>query len=543
MPEAASTSAWSPFRHAQFAVLWTAMLLSNVGGWMHDVGAGWLMTTLNPSPLLVSLVQAATTLPVFLLALPAGALADIVDRRKLLLAAKIFMTLVALALGLVVAAGGMTPAALLAFTLAMGIGTAMVNPAWQSTVPQLVPKDELASAVALNSVGINVSRALGPALGGLAIATLGLASPFLLNALSFVAVIAALLWWRPPPRPPRALPAEQWLAAMRTGVRHARASAPLKGTLARALAFLLFASAFWALLPLLARELPGGGAELYGVLVTCIGAGAVAGAFVIPRARRQLGASRLVVVASLVTALVLLSFAFVRNVPLVAATSFVAGVAWLSAVTSFNVSAQMAMPEWVRARGLALYNAGFFGALALGSAVWGQTATLVGIPGALALAAAGITIAGLLAARVPLLAGGEADLTPSAHWPRPAVGAEVEHARGPVMVSIEYFIEPARAAVFMAALDVLAVARRRNGAYGWAAYRDAEHPERFVEVFFEESWLDHLRHHERVSVADRAVQERVLEFHREPAPPRVAHLLAAAGALPAAPLEPLESLR
>jgi MFS family permease len=524
----ASTSAWSPLRYLPFAVLWTAMLLSNVGGWMHDVGAGWLMTTLNPSPLLVSLVQAATTLPMFVLALPAGALADIADRRWFLLAATVFMTCTALALGLLVAAGGMTPGALLAFTVAMGIGTAMGGPAWQSMVPQLVPREDLAPAVALNSVGVNVARAIGPALGGLAITALGLAAPFLLNALSFVAVIGALLWWRPQPRPKHQLPAEQWFAAMRAGVRHARASPPLKATLVRAIGFLVFASAYWALLPLIAREIPGGGAELYGVLVACIGAGAVGGAVLIPRARRRYGPGRIVVAAATVTALMLLSFGFVRIVPLAAATSVVTGAAWIAAVTSFNVSAQMALPDWVRARGLAVFNAGFSGALALGSVLWGQVATLVGTPTALAAAAGGALVAALLGARVPLLAGSELDHTPSSHWPQPVTSQDVTGDRGPVLVLIEYRIEPRRAADFLSAVAELGVARRRNGAYGWGAYNDAERPDRVVEAFYEDSWLEHLRHHERVSVADREIQERVLAFHVDAAPPRLSHFLATA---------------
>ena len=342
--EEGEVSAWSPFRYRVFAVLWIAMLLSNVGGWMHDVGAGWLMTTLNPSPLLVSLVQAATTLPVFLLALPAGALADIVDRRRLLLIAKIYMTVIAAAMGMVVLAGRMTPEGLLLFTVALGAGTALINPAWQAIVPQLVPRQQLASAVALNSVGINVSRAIGPALAGVAIATLGLASPFLLNAVSFLAVIGALLWWRPPAPARRQLPAERWVAAMRAGLRYARSSGPLKGTLLRAIGFLLFASAYWALLPLIAREQLDGNAELYGVLVTCIGAGAVAGATMLPRLRKRYGASRLVLFSSVGTAAVLVAFALLREPAFVAGACVLAGATWIAALSSFNVSAQMSLP-------------------------------------------------------------------------------------------------------------------------------------------------------------------------------------------------------
>ena len=523
-----NTSAWSPFRHLSFTVLWAAMLLSNIGGWMHDVGAGWLMTTLNPSPLLVSLVQAATTLPVFVLALPAGALADIVDRRWFLIAAQLFMTCAALALGLLVAAGGVTPGSLLAFTVAMGIGTAMVNPAWQSLVPQLVPREDLASAVALNSVGVNVARAIGPALGGLAIVALGLAWPFLLNALSFVAVIGALLWWRPSPRAKHQLPAEAWLAAMRAGMRHARASPPLKATLVRAIGFLVFASAYWALLPLIARELPRGGAELYGVLVACIGAGAVGGAVLMPRARRRYGPGPIVFGASVVTALMLLSFAFVHIVPLAVVTCVVTGASWIAAVTGFNVSAQMALPDWVRARGLAFYSAGFSGALALGSVLWGQVAAVVGTPTALAVAAGGALVAALFGARVPLLAGGELDHTPSSHWPQPVTSMDVAGHRGPVLVLIEYHIEERRAADFLSAIAELGAARRRNGAYGWGAYADAERPDRGVEVFYEDSWLGHLRHHERMSVADREIQQRVLAFHLGASPPSVSHFLSMA---------------
>jgi MFS family permease len=526
---ATTGSAWSPFRHVPFAVLWTAMLLSNVGSWMHDVGAGWLMTTLNPSPLLVSLVQAATTLPVFMLALPAGALADILDRRRLLVVAKAFMALVALGIGVVVVAGEMTPAALLAFTFAMGIGMAIVNPAWQAIVPQLVPRPELASAVALNSVGINVSRAIGPALGGLAIAALGLASPFFMNAVSFVAVISALLWWRPPPRPARQLPAERWLAAIRAGVRYTRASGPLKATLTRAIAFLVFASAYWALLPLLAREQLGGGAELYGVLVTCIGAGAVGGALLLPRLRKRYGPGRVVLASSVITAAVLAFYALIREPAFAAATSVVAGAAWIAAVSSFNVSAQMSLPDWVRARGLAMFSAVFFGSLAVGSTLWGQAAALFGIPAALLAAAGGALIAAVIGARIPLQAGGELDLAPSSHWPQPVVTEPVANDRGPVMVTIEYRVDPRRTSEFLAALEVLAQARRRDGAFAWGVFRDAAEPDRLLEYFLEESWLEHLRHHARVTQSDREIQARVQAFHTAATPPRVTHFVAADG--------------
>lgn len=520
-------SAWSPFRHRVFAVLWLAMLLSNVGSWMHDVGAGWLMTTLNPSPLLVSLVQAATTLPVFLLALPAGALADIIDRKRLLLIAKVYMAVIAAVMGAIVLAGNMTPEILLLLTVALGAGTALVNPAWQAIVPQLVPRAQLASAVALNGVGINVSRAIGPAVAGVAIATFGLASPFLLNALSFLAVIAALLWWTPPAAPPRQLPAERWAAAIRAGLRYARSSGPLKATLLRAIGFLLFASAYWALLPLVARQLLNGDAELYGVLVTCIGAGAVGGATLLPRLRKRFGASRVVMSSSIGTAAVLGAFATLREPAVVAGVCVLAGAAWIAALSSFNVSAQMSLPDWVRARGLAIFSAVQFGSLAIGSTLWGQAAAALGIPAALWIAAAGAALLGVLTRRVPLLSAGDLDLTPAAHWPQPVVAGSPEPDRGPIMVTVEYRVEPHRAADFLAELDVLARARRRDGAYLWGVFRDAAEPDRFLEYFLEESWTQHLRHHARVTQADRDVEARVRAFHRGPAGPVITHYLAA----------------
>ena len=523
---AKTVSAWTPFRHPAFAVLWAAMLVSNIGTWMHDVGAGWLMTTLAPSPLMVALVQAASTLPVFLLALPSGALADIVDRRGLLIAAKSGMALVALGLGVVVLTDHVTPAILLGFTFAIGIGTALVNPAWQAIVPQLVPRADLASAVALNSVGINVSRAIGPALGGAVIAGLGLAAPFFLNAVSFLAVIGALIWWPQPPRVRPTLPGERWLAAMRTGVRYARSSPPLKATFMRAAAFLIFASAYWALLPLIAREQLGGGAGLYAMLVTCIGGGAVGGALLLPRLRERFGAGRVVLASALLTSLVLVVFALLREPAFGAAAAVIAGAAWISALSSFNVSAQMSLPDWVRARGLALFSALLFGSLASGSALWGQTAAVLGIPGALLVAAAGIVVAAVLTMRVRLQTGGELDLTPSAHWPEPVVAGTVDADRGPVMVTIEYRIDPALAGEFLTALDALAPARRRNGAFAWGVFRDAGDTGRYLEYFMEESWVEHLRHHARVTHVDRGLQARVLAFHVGAEPPRIEHLLA-----------------
>jgi MFS family permease len=526
MPEASESSAWSPLRHRTFAILWGASLLSNIGTWMHDVGAGWLMTSLSPSPLMVSLVQAATSLPVFLLALPAGALADIVDRRRALLFITACMALVALALGLVVLGGRVTAPALLAFTFAMGVGAAMMAPAWQSVAPQVVPRAELPAAVALNSVCINISRAIGPALGGAIIATAGIAWPFLLNAVSFIAVIAALLWWRPPAKPRGQLPAERIVAAMRTGLRYARSSPPLRATLARAIAFFIFCSAYWALLPLVARQRLDGDAQLYGLLVTCVGIGAVGGALLLPRIRSRVGVDRLVALGTLGTAVTLLIFAFTSSSMLALAASLLAGASWIAVLSSLNVSAQMSLPDWVRARGLSVYNAVFFGSMTLGSVLWGQLANRLGIPVALAVAAVGAVLGIVVTRNRHLQAGAQLDLAPSSHWPQPLVAADVAPDAGPVMVTVRYRIDPARSQEFRMAMDEVARERRRNGAFAWGLYQDAADPAMFLEYFLEESWLEHLRHHDRVTQADRDQQARAHEFHVGETPPSVSHYLA-----------------
>jgi len=519
-------SPWQPFHNRTFAVMWSASVLSNTGTWTQDVGAGWLMTTLSTSPVDVALVQAATTVPIFLFALPAGALADVLDRRRILLGATLALSVLAAVLGLVVLTGRISIARLLALTFALGACSALAGPAWQALVPRIVGKRDLPAAVALNSIGVNVSRAIGPALGGALIVGFGLAWPFFTNAASFLAVIAALLWWRPPAEPPPTLAAERLAGAMRLGVRHVRASAALRATLARACTFFLFASAYWALLPLIARTQLGGGAELYGGLVACVGLGAVSGAFVLPPLRSRLSPTRIVSLGSIGTAITLGVFAVATEHVVAAAASLLAGLSWIAALATLNVSAQMALPDWVRGRGLAIYNTFFFGSMALGSFVWGHIAAWLGIPMALALAALGSIASAVLGSRIRLTGSDEIDFTPSAHWPAPIVSGDVEPDQGPVLVSIEYRVDPSEARGFLAAIRDLETVRRRDGAVAWSVFRDSAAPERWIEQFVEESWLDHLRHHARVTAADRAVQARVRALHQGPADPIVTHYIA-----------------
>ena len=394
--------AWSPLRHLDFALLWGAALVSNSGSWMHDLAAGWLMTTVDPSPAMVSLVSAATTLPVCLLALPAGTLADAVDKRRLLMAVQFAMLLAAALLGVAVLGGWAGNSTLLAVTFALGTGTAIMSPTWQAIIPLLVPRAELHQAVALHAVGINIARAIGPAIGGLVIVSLGIAWPFLINSLSFLAVVGALCWWRMPPQPAHARPKEGFLAAMRTGLGQVQENTGLRHALWRSVLFFGFASAYWALLPLIARAQLRGGANLFGFLVACIGVGAVTGATLLPRYRRRWGLDRVTTVGTVGTALAMAGFALSHAPALGLIAATLAGASWVASLSSLNVAAQLSLPDWIRARGMGLYTSVFYGCLALGSVMWGQVATRLGIAPTLAIAAMGALIGLIPAARLSL---------------------------------------------------------------------------------------------------------------------------------------------
>ncbi len=523
-PTGPAPSAFAPLAHRPFAVLWVATVLSQTGTWMNDVGAGWLMTTLAPSPFMVALVQAATTLPVFLFALPAGALADIVDRRRLLLAVNTAMALVAAALALVVAAGAMTAPLLLAFTFLLGAGAAFIAPAWQAIVPGLVPREQLAAAVSLNSVGVNVSRAIGPALAGALIVALGLAAPFVANAASFVAVLAALWWWRGEQRASSALPPEHVLPAMMAGLRFARRSPGLRRVILRAAAFFVFASAYWAMLPLVARDVLGGGSGLYGLLLGCVGAGAVGGALALPRLRARIAVNRLVWLGGIGTAAAMAVLALAPSPVVAASAAVLAGASWIACLSSFQVAAQVALPNWVRARGLSLFLTAYFGAMTGGAVLWGLVATRVGVPGALLVAAGGLIVAASLTRRVRLAPGG-ADLSPSLHWPAPPPVPTERGDQGPVMVTVDYAVPPAARAAFAPLILRLRESRLRDGGHGWRLTEALERPGVMTESFLVASWLEHLRQHERVTAEEQAVQQAIADLLG--APPTVHHHLPA----------------
>ncbi|SDY95282.1 MFS transporter [Nitrosomonas sp. Nm33] len=516
-------SAFSPFKHRVFTVLWTATLISNIGTWMFNVTSGWVMTELSPSPLMVSMVQAATALPIFLFALPAGALGDLFDRRKLLLWSQIMLAVVLFLFAGLLWKDGVNAWVLLLFTFITGAGSAFATPAWQAIIPRLVPRDALAPAIALNGVSVNAARAIGPALGGFIIAAAGAVATVLLDAVSYLAVVAALVWWHAAATQTDALPRERLAGAMRAGVRFALHSTPLRHTLIRALAFFICASAYWALLPLVAKDMFQGGPSFYGILLTALGIGAVAGAFLLPVMKKHVSADKSMMLATAGTALCLLMFAYGEYTGIGIAAGLIGGVSWIIAVASLNVSAQVALPDWVRARGLAIFQMVLFGAMTAGSLGWGQAAAVAGLSLAL-------TVSGLLAlflipitVRFKLNLGEYHDHTPSGHWTEPAVSTFVSHDHGPVLITLEYRIDDADRDAFSLLMRELGIIRRRDGAIQWGFFEDVEDHGRFIEMFTVESWLAHLRQHARVSAADKILQDKIVALHRGATPPRVTH--------------------
>lgn len=518
----APPSALAPLRHRVFLVLWTATVVGNVGLWMRDTASAWLMTELAPSPVMVALVQAAATLPVVLLSFPAGALADIVDRRRLMIAVQAALAVLSVALAVLTWLGLMDPATLLVLTLLAGVGGALSGPVWQSVVPELVPRGDLKAAVALNSLGVNISRALGPALGGAIVAWGGIAAAYLADVLTYAVVLAALLWW--PRREPETAFPEAFGGAMRAGLRYALRSAPLRRVLLRALLFFVPASCFWALLPLVARVELGAGAGAYGLLLGAVGLGAVLGALALPRLRGSLSGEAVALAATVVTGVATLLLSVAGTVVVGALVLATAGAAWLSMLTTLNAAAQSVLPNWVRGRGLAIYLTVFSFAMTAGSVAWGQAAAASSLDASLVAAGLACLLAGLLGRLAPLPAG-DADMAPSGHWPEPRLAGAVEADRGPVMVSVEYRVPLSDQADFAAAARELRDVRLRDGAVSWGLMADAADAERVTEWFLVESWAEHMRQHGRVTVADAAIQARVRAFHQGSAAPAVRHLL------------------
>jgi MFS family permease len=521
---------FEPLRVPLFRDLWLASIVSNLGGWMQDTAGTWLMTVLTPSPLLIALMQTAASLPVVILGLLAGATADIFDRRRLLIFWQAWMLSAVALLSVLTFFDIISPWILLILTFLLNIGTAMNSPAWQAIVPEVIPRPQLPDAISLNSAGFNLARALGPALGGLAIAlfaraTTGAASVFLLNSLSFVGVILVLYRWQRNPIFKSALPAERIQGSMRAGIRYIRYAPMLQAAFVRTLLFTLFVSAVWALLALVAKNDLHQGAMGYGILNGSMGFGAVIGATMLPRVRRVLSADAIIATATCVFVATLAILATVK-VPLIIIPMLIAGgFAWTSAMSTLNLAVQVSVPAWVQARALGAYQMIFAGGMALGGVIWGFIAEHASTPKSLMCASVGLALTLPLSLRFHVLRGVQPDLSPHRYsLPAPKLASEREDSDGPVRVSIDYSIDPRDYAAFTKAIHQLRDVRLRDGAIRWGVYQDASDPGHLNETFVTESWLEYLRQRERFTASDLRIRDLVWSFHRGKEPPRISHM-------------------
>ncbi len=516
-------SALAPLRHRLFRMLWGANIIVSLGVWMQSTSAGWMMTSLSPDALMVSLVQAATIVPVFLFALPAGAIADIVDRRIYILGTQIWMLGAAVVLTLMTL-GHLTDAwSLLALTFAIGLGAAMNSPAWGSVLAEAVPRSDLVQAIGLNGVGFNIARAVGPALAGFLLLAGGPGLTFGLNAGSYLVVIAVLLMWHRTHRAP-ALPREHFLSAMKTGMRFVRHTPSMQAAMLRAAAFFLPGAAPWAMLPLVVREQLGLGAGVYGMLLGLMGIGGVTAGLLLPHLRVRFQRGNIVFAATLMSCTGMLILGLSRHWLPAAFGMLIFGLGWVSASSVTQGAAQMASPSWVRARALSIYQLSFNFALAVGTFFWGWLGTQVGLTMALVIAALSgsllaVVVRGLnIDTAEPTAAPSPAPLVPTVESIAPALAPMLERTRGRVLESQHYRIAPACKDAFLAAMAEVRDARGRGGAVLWHLGEDVSAPEHWVELWWVENWTDHLREAGRLSDVDRAALAHAMSFHIEGVP-------------------------
>ncbi|MBR0564877.1 MFS transporter [Azoarcus sp. L1K30] len=519
-PSTQAPSTMAPLREPVFRMLWLAWLAANVTMWMNDVASAWLMTTLTDSVVMVAMVQAASTLPVFVLGLPSGALADIVDRRRYFAVTQLWVAITALVLSALVFAGGLNAPLLLALTFANGIGMAMRWPVFAAIVPEVVRREHLSAALALNGIAMNMSRIVGPVVAGALLASVGSQYVFLLNALLSITAFGIILRWRSQPRV-SALPGERFFGAMRVGLQHVLQSPRMRVVLLRIFGFFLQSSALLALLPLIARRLAGG-ATTFTALLAAMGAGAVVTALFLPRLRRGVSRDTFVAWGTGVHAVAALMAVLAPNIWLAMPACALAGMAWIATANSLTLAAQLALPNWVRARGMSIYQMALMGGSALGAALWGYVASVSSVTLSVAAAA---TLGPLLLAltrRLSVDGGLDVDHTPvppMARAPEPVI--DIGPDEGPVMVTVEYLIDPANAAAFNEVMQKTRRARLRQGALSWGLFRDTTLPGRYIEYFLDENWIEHQRRLERFSAADAGLRERRLAFHVGADEPRV----------------------
>ncbi len=523
-------SLWRPLRTPTFRNLLLADIVSDVGAFMQSVGAAWLMVSLNAGPMYVALTQTASALPFFVFALPAGALGDIVDRRKLILYTETWMAGVALVLTILAMTGFISPLPLLILTFALSAGDAFETPTWRALLPELVTKEDLSAASALNGIEFNLARAIGPGLAGLVIAAAGVGAAFLLNTISFIGVIFVVARWKRAIHR-RTTPPETVKGATIAAIRYVRYSPAITTLLTRSGLVMFFASGFLALLPSLARIVKNS-PTAYGLLLGCFGLGAVLGALILQRARARWPTEGVVAAGVAIFGLGMLAASTVRSVPVLSAVMIVAGSAWIVFLSIFNVLVLNHAPDWVRARVLAIFTLVFQGAIAAGSVAWGAVAARLGIGAALLYAGAGtLTMTALaLFLRLP---DARVDLTSWNYWRAPATGngaLPTDDDFGPVLVTVEYQVASEEVAEFLKAVQQHRRIRRRDGARRWGIFRDMEKADRYVETFVVGSWAEHLRQHERLTRADREIEERVRRYVRSE--PKVRHLISVVGTVP-----------
>ncbi len=515
-------SLWRPLRVTTFRNLLAANVVSDIGTFMQSVGAAWLMVSLHAGPIYVALTQTASSLPFFLLALPAGSAGDILDRRKLVLATESWMTIVALLIAVLTIAGLMSPWLLLALTFALSAGDAFETPTWRAILPELVPREDLASASALNGIEFNLARAVGPALAGLVIAVAGVATAFVVNFVSFFGVIVVVAKWKRPIRK-RTSPPETFAGATVAAIRYVRNSPQILTVLMRTGAVIFFSSSLFALLPTVARNV-NDSAVGYGILLGCFGAGAIGGALIMQPARARWSTEAIVSAGVTILSFVILVMSGLHRLTTLAPLMWIGGAAWVLFISLINTLVQNLAPDWVRARVLAIFILVFQGSFSLGTATWGAVAQRAGI--GIALASAGIgTVATLVLVLFAKLPESTADLSPWNHWRMPAVikddASELE--QGPMLVTVEYAVIPERKAEFVETIHQYARIRRRDGAYRWGVYRDTEIADRYVEIFLVHSVAEHLRQHERQTRADLELEQSLQSYVAKD--PTVRHLL------------------
>ncbi|MDO8397616.1 MAG: MFS transporter [Bradyrhizobium sp.] len=513
----------APLRHAVFRRIWLASLLSNLGLLIQGVGAAWAMTQMTSSADKVALVQTALMLPIMLISMPAGAIADMYDRRVVALGSLCFALTGATALAVMAWLNLVTPNILLAFCFVVGCGMALFGPAWQSSVSEQVPAEHLPAAVALNGISYNIARSFGPAIGGVIVATAGAVAAFAANALLYIPLLIVLFLWRRNSEPSR-LPRERLNRAIVSGVRYIANSPSIRIVLTRTLVTGIIGGSVMALMPLIARDLLNGGAQTYGIMLGAFGMGAVIGALNIGTLRRQMSGEAAIRACTISMAGAITAVALSRQPVLTAAALVVAGAVWMAAVALFNIGVQLSAPRWVAGRSLAAFQASIAGGIAIGSWGWGYLTDLAGVQTALLVSAAMMLVSPLLGLwlRMPPVGARNEDAEVLAD---PEVRLSLTGRSGPLVVEIEYRVDQESARAFHNVMQEVQLSRQRNGAYGWSIARDIADPELWTERYHCPTWLDYLRQRNRSTQSERALHQRAMDFHLGPDPVRVRRML------------------